>query len=253
MTPAARERSQVRVPLLFISAAAWLLLVIEPSGKVLSADCSVAMLGTTPSPASLHLLLALEPLTSLAVGWALMLAAMMVPLLIAPVRHVRDRSFTHRRARAILLFVTGYAASWMAAGILLLALAVAARLVAPRSSVPLAMATIVALVWQISPVKQRALNRCHAQAELAAFGLAADLDALRFGLTLGVWCVGSCWALMLLPLLVSRGHVVAMAAVALWLYAERLDRPMPPRWRWRGLGKAGRLAVAQTQMRLQRS
>lgn len=234
MTPAARERSQIRVPVLFISAVAWILLVVEPGGSTLHAHHSAAML---------------EP-TSLAVGWALMLAAMMAPVLIAPVRHVRDRSFSQRRARAIALFVAGYAAVWMAAGVMLLALA--ALLAAPGSSLPVVLVTITALVWQFSPFKQRCLNRCHAHSELAAFGRAADIDALRFGLTHGVWCVGSCWALMLLPLMVSRGHVAAMAAVALWLFAERLDRPAPLRWRLRGPGKAARIAVAQARMRLQR-
>jgi hypothetical protein len=54
---------------------------------------------------------------------------------------------------------------------------------------------------------------------------------------------------MLLPLLVSHGHLAVMAAVALWLAAERLDRPLTPRWRWRGPGKGVRMAVAQARMR----
>jgi predicted metal-binding membrane protein len=253
MTPAARERRQVRAPLLLISAAAWALLVVDPSAMAIPAYCSAAMLGAMPSSASLGLLLALNPPTSLAAGWAWMLAAMMVPLLIAPVRHIRDRSFARRRIRAIVLFVAVYAAIWMAAGVVLLEFALAVRLVVPVSPVPVVLGTIVALVWQFSPVKQRCLNRCHAEPELAAFGPAADIDVLRFGLTHGIWCVGSCWVLMSLPMLVSGGHVAAMAAVALWLYAERLDRPRPPRWRFRGVGKAVRIAIAQAQTPLQRA
>ena len=57
---------------------------------------------------SLDMLLASNPPASLALGWALMLAAMMAPVLIAPVRHVRDRSFARRRTRSIGLFVAGY-------------------------------------------------------------------------------------------------------------------------------------------------
>jgi len=247
MTPAARERAQVRTPVLFISAAAWILLVAGPGGTALSAHCPPAM------AASLKLLLAVNPPAVLAAGWALMLAAMMAPMLIAPVRHVRDSSFARRRARAIMLFVAGYAAVWMAAGAMLMALALAVRLAAPESWLVVALGTVIALVWQFSPFKQRCLNRGHAHFELAAFGVAADIGALRFGLTHGVWCVGSCWALMLLPLLVSRGHVAAMAAVSLWLFAERFDTPMPPRWRLRGPGRAARIVIAQAQMRLERS
>jgi predicted metal-binding membrane protein len=248
MTPAARERSQVRTPMLFISAGAWILLAVEPGGTALVTHCSAETLWPTPSKASLGMLVMLKPLASLALGWAVMVAAMMVPLLIAPVRHVRDSSFARRRMRAIALFVAGYAAIWMAAGVILMALALAVRLVAPESSVPLALVILIALVWQFSPAKQRCLNRGHAHSELAAFGRAADTDALRFGLTHGVWCVGSCWALMLLPLLVTRGHVAAMTAVTLWLLAERLDRPMPPGWGLRVPDKAARLAVAQIRI-----
>jgi predicted metal-binding membrane protein len=243
MTSAARERLHVRLPILVISAVAWTLLAVERGGMGLSGHCSVAMLGRTPS---------LNPGGSLAVGWALMLTAMMGPLLIAPVRHVHDRSFARRRTRAIMLFVAAYAAIWMAAGVILLALALSVRFVAPDSSV-IALVMLVVLVWEISPAKQSCLNRGHAHPELAAFGPAADRDALRFGVTHGVWCVASCWALMLLPFLVSRGHIAAMAIVTLWISGERLERPKPPRWALRSPAKAARTAAAQTRTWLQRS
>jgi predicted metal-binding membrane protein len=252
MTPAARERLHVRVPVLCASAVAWILLVAEPGGMALHAHRSAAMQRATPLPASFGPLLAHNPLASLALNWTLMLVAMMAPLLIAPIRHVRDRSFARRRVRAIVLFVAGYGPIWLAAGVVLLTLALASRVIAPESSVPAALVIVIALVWQVSPAKQTCLNRCHAHAELAAFPPAADVDALRFGSTHGIWCVGSCWVLMLLPLLLSRGHLAAMAAMALWLFAERLESPMPPAWRWRGPAKAARLALAQSRMLLQR-
>jgi len=88
MTSARRERLQVSRPLLLLSALAWVLLAAEPNIIRMPAH-SVAMPMPMP-PVSF---------TSLALGWQLMLTAMMLPLLIAPVRHLRDRSFTHRRAR----------------------------------------------------------------------------------------------------------------------------------------------------------
>jgi predicted metal-binding membrane protein len=245
MTPAARERSLVRVPVLFVSAAAWILLSLEPGGMGMHAH----HMATMPD-ASLDMLLASNPPASLALGWALMLAAMMAPLVIAPVRHVRDRSFARRRARAIGLFVAGYTAIWMAAGVMLMALAMAVRLYATESFVPLGLAAIVALVWQFSPLKQRCLNRGHAHPQLAAFGRAADIGALRFGFTHGVWCAGSCWAPMLLPLMVTRGHVAAMAAVTLWLSSERLEPPASPRWSLRVPFRAVRMAAAQVRLRI---
>ena len=252
MTYDAREFARVRNPVLLISAVTWILLLVESGSMVMFAHGPATSSGAMPLSASWQMLMTMNPPASLAAGWVLMLVAMMSPVLIPPVRHLRLRSFTHRRTRSIVLFVVGYAAIWMAAGIMLTALVMGARLVAPSASVAVAMVTIVALVWQFSPIKQRCLNRCHFHPELAAFGIAADLDALRFGLAHGVWCVGSCWALMLLPLVVSGGHLAVMAGVSLWLAAERLERPMPPRWEWRGPTKAARILVAQAQMRLQR-
>jgi predicted metal-binding membrane protein len=257
MTHAARGRRQIRVPLLFVGATAWVLLIFEPGGHAMSTHHSDALSGNMPSGMSPSMTLdpglAHSSPTSLAVGWALMVAAMMAPLLIEPVRHVRDRSFARRRVRAVVLFLTAYATVWMAAGVVLLALSLVTQLAGLDASLIVAVAVLGAFVWQSSPAKQRCLNRTHVHPELAAFGAAADIDAFLFGFTHAVWCVGSCWALMLLPLLVSRGHVAAMAAVTLWLAAERLERPMPPGWRLRGPGKAARLAIAHGRMWLQRS
>ena len=238
MTPAARERAQVRAPVLFISAAAWILLVFEPGGASAHAHHSAAMTGGNAP-------------TAVAIGWALMLAAMMGPLLIPPIRHVRDRSFARRRSRAIALFAAGYFTVWMAAGLVLLGLAWAIRQAVPEPSLQMMLAAVIALIWQFSPAKQRCLNRGHAHPQLPAFGRAADIGALRFGWTHGLWCAGSCWALMLLPFSISRGHLVAMAAVTLWLSGERLQRPLPPRWSLQLPRKAARLLAAQARMRLQ--
>jgi len=41
-----------------------------------------------------------------------------------------------------------------------------------------------------------------------------------------------------------------MAAVAVLIFSERLEQPMPPCWRWRGFSKAARIVVAQARIRL---
>jgi predicted metal-binding membrane protein len=242
------EFARVRNALLLLSALTWIVLLAEPGSTV--AHCPVTTSGAMRLPASYQALLAMNPPGSLAAGWALMLVAMMSPVLIQPVRHIRISSFTHRRARSTVIFAAGYAAIWMAVGGVLLATELAVKLFAPQSYLPAAGMVLIALVWQFSPIKQRCLNRCHAHTELAAFGSAADFDALRFGMTHGIWCAGSCWALMLFPMLLPRGHVVAMAAVAVLIFSERLERPMPPCWRRRGLGKVKRIVIAQAHMRL---
>ncbi len=231
--------------MLAVSAAAWVVLVFDPGEAALATEhCSAEFLGTSPT-LSLDTMTAMKSAYGLEVAWLVMLTAMMAPMLVAPVRHVWDGSFARRRIRATALFVAGYAMIWTAAGTILIALAAAARIAAPAPFAPLTLATCVALVWQSSPAKQRCLNRGHAHPALAAFGSEADVDVVRFGLTHGAWCVGSCWALMLLPLLVIHGHVVAMAPVTLWLLGERLDTPMQPRWDLRVPRRAAQLVLAQ--------
>jgi len=251
MTYTARDLARVRNPVLLLSAMSWIALIVEPGGALALAHCPAAGPAATQFPAAFQMPLTMNPLTALTAGWALMLVAMMSPVLIAPIMHIRLRSFTRRRARSTALFAAGYAAIWMALGGVLIGMAMAVKRFAPQSYLPAAGIALIGLVWQFSPVKQRCLNRCHAHTELAAFGAAADFAALRFGISHGIWCAGSCWALMLFPMLLPRGHLVAMAAVAVLIFGERLEPPMPPRWHWRGLGKLVRIAVAQTRTRLQ--
>ncbi|KMO36631.1 hypothetical protein VQ03_20480 [Methylobacterium tarhaniae] len=230
MTPAARERRGVRVPLLAASAAAWALLAAIPSGWSLPALCAAAG-WRLPSADEIILAFAVAPPGMLAATWLLMLAAMMGPTLVGPLCHVRARSLASRRGRAVAVFLAGYAAAWSLAG---LGLAAAVLALLPGGSVAAsALVALTAVVWQASPAKQSCLNRCHARPPLAAFGPAAARDAWRFGFGHGIWCVGSCWPLMLAMLLLPIGHLAAMAVLAGWLLAERLAPPVPPGWRWR--------------------
>ncbi len=179
-------------------------------------------------------------------GWAAMLVAMMGPLLIPALRHVVERSLPRRRTRAVIVLLVGYLAVW-SVGLLALAGAstlIRSVLVEPGSATALGLALVVA--WQVSPAKQRCLNRCHARPPLAVVGRSADLDALRFGLRQAAWCFGSCWALMLVPLLLPGHHLTAMLLVAGWLWAERLESPAPLAWRPRVPLTVLRVALAQT-------
>jgi predicted metal-binding membrane protein len=274
----ARGYGQISLLILLISAVAWMVLLVSPGSTMPHAHHPVTDPGAalassqmptdnpasaTPhvhhpvtdsgvAPASLPLLLAIKPLFSLLAGWALMLVAMMAPTLIAPICHIIARSFKRRRARSVTLFVIGYAVIWIAAGVVLIATTLTLKLLMPQSYWPVVAVTIIAVVWQCSPIKQRCLNRSHNHRELAAFGTAADLDALHFGITHGVWCLGSCWALMLLPLMISYGHFAAMAVVTFVMTSERLEYPQPLGWRLHLRAKLMRIMVAQTQIQFQK-
>ena len=71
-------------------------------------------------------------LTGLLSGWILMVVAMMAPLLIPALRHVRVRSLQRHRPWAMALVTLGYLLTWVAVGPLLLMLAVAPSAMAGR-------------------------------------------------------------------------------------------------------------------------
>lgn len=227
MTPAARQRLRVRIPLLAASGAGWALLVASPH--------AAGLCGMGPLRA-----------TTLLAGSTAMFAAMMLPALGPPTLHVATQSLAARRARSIALFLAAYAAVWIAAGVVLL-IACAAVV---HSEVAIALTLLAAAIWQCSPLKQRCLNRCHDHRALAAFGREADRDVLRFGLRHGLWCAASCAALMLVPMLFPAAHVALAGAITLWIAGERLQRPAVPRWQWRGPRKAVGIAIGQVRARL---
>ena len=241
-----------RVVLGSIILLAWWLLARDNGGSMVSAFCLSDTLWALPLSLRLDLALMLVSPVQLASGSALMIAAMMLPLIIVPLRHVRDRSFARRRARATILFAAGYGVVWMIAAVILQLIAIAARWAAPTPLLCFALAVATAIVWQVSPTKQWCLNRCHRRPHLAAFGTAADRDAFGFGLTNGASCAGSCWALMLATLLVGQGHVLAMLGVTFFVFAEQLEGPVPLKWRGRGPSRALRIIAAQARMRLAR-
>jgi predicted metal-binding membrane protein len=178
-----------------------------------------------------------------------MLAAMMAPTLISPIVYIRSRSFARRRGRSVAFFIFGYLAVWMAVSAVLIPFRIGAVSLASQSCLIESAALAVALVWQCCPIKQICLNRCHAHRELAAFGHAADRSLIRFGLEHGFYCMGSCWALMLLPTFIAAGHFVTMAIGTILIFADRVERPRLPNWRWRGTGALIRIVIAQTKGR----
>jgi predicted metal-binding membrane protein len=248
MTMSSRRSTRINFLILLVSAIAWVMLLVNPGSIISLAHCPVTDSGA--SMASFQMLLAMNPMSSMAAGWGLMLVAMMSPTLIAPIGHILERSFRRRRARSVALFILGYAVIWMIAGGVLITSKLLMSLLAPQSYLPAAVVGLIAFIWQCSPAKQRCLNRGHNHRELAAFGIAADLDAFRFGITHAIWCVGSCWVLMLFPMLLSDGHFAAMAAVTFIMISERLEPPRPLGWRLCLRGKLMRIVVAQTRIRL---
>jgi predicted metal-binding membrane protein len=226
-------------PVLFALAGVGLVLSARSAGHAaLPAFCgsgAASLLASSGGLAALQLTLALNPPVRLMADWALMLLAMMPPLLAQPVMHVWRSSLPRRRLRAVAYFAIGYGCVWMAAGPALMSMALLLQLLsqfAGREGVPIfAGVLLLAVVWSASPWQRAALNLGHRLTRIGLFGWAADRECLTFGLVHALWCIASCWAWMLAALAVGPWHFSAMMVAGAVMLGERLAAPDRPRWR----------------------
>jgi predicted metal-binding membrane protein len=212
-------------PIVALSAAAWLA-AIGLDHSVLVPTLCAADAGWRGA-STLAATVSVNAWTGQALSWFVMLLAMMTPLLWQPLAHVWDRSLAERRVRAVLLFLGGYFGTWMPAMAVLTLAAVALRIAVGSAAIAFAIAAGVAVLWQMMPAKAAFLNRCHALRPLPAFGLAADAGSFRYGVQVAAPCIGTCWAMMLLPLASDAAHIAVMAMTALWMLSERYSGTRP--------------------------
>ena len=81
---------------------------------------------------------------------------------------------------------------------------------------------IAAGVYQLLPAKRACLVRCRSPlAFLMTRWRDGTFGALRMGVRHGAWCVGCCWALMTVLFAVGVMNLVAVAALSLFVLAEK--------------------------------
>ena len=114
-------------------------------------------------------------------------------------------------------------------------------------------AAVVALagLFQFSRLKDFCLERCRAPLGFILRrwrGPAPHRAALAIGLDHGLYCVGCCWALMLLMFVTGTASLGWMLLLATVMAAEknaaRRPPPFPPCWRSALLGWAGIIVAA---------
>jgi len=157
--------------------------------------------------------------------WILMVIAMMFPLITAQVRDTAFRSVWARRHRSVAFFLAGYVVCWLLFG----AAAVSIRerwTLDPKTSALLAIT--IAVAWQFSPWKTRALRNCHRVLPLAPAGWRADWTCVRFGWRIGGACVGACGALMAACALMDHSMLAMGVATAVATH-DRLSESRPTR------------------------
>ncbi|HEX8597105.1 MAG TPA: DUF2182 domain-containing protein [Chloroflexia bacterium] len=154
--------------------------------------------------------------------WCLMVVAMMVPLMLAPLRWVAFQSFRQRRHRAILLFLVGFLLPWMLVGVVPAWL----RTFDWSYNPLLASGTFgLAALWVLGPVRRHALVFCHLTVPLAPSGWNADRNCLRFGLIIGASCIATCGLLMLACAFTGHSLIAMLGGTLLGVLEFRSFRP----------------------------
>jgi predicted metal-binding membrane protein len=180
--------------------------------------------------------------------WTLMMAAMMLPAT-APLASMYSRSVVERRLARLASFGTGYVLLWAATALPAFLLAwLAGGLARRHPGAATAMAVVVfaaAGLYQLTPLKDRCLARCRSPlAQLLHYGsFRGPLRELRAGAHHGAFCLGCCWALMVLLVAFGVMNILAVVALAGVVTVEKLWSRGPAFSRITGLVALG-LAVA---------
>jgi len=213
---AAPDRARVItvVTLVLVTAAAWVALLRWPMG---GGDMAGMQMVMVPSAAD----------AAVYVGaWGVMMAAMMLPsaLPMIGLYAATQRGAGPARAVTVTAFVAAYVVLWTASGLPIYFADLALMAVRPRT---LAYVTAVALVgaglFQFSALKQMCLRHCRSPlAFLLGHWRAGWRGALAMGWAHAWYCLGCCWALMVVLAVVGamgRPWVVLIACI---VAAEKL-------------------------------
>lgn len=175
------------------------------------------------------------PLALYAAAWILMTTAMMLPTTL-PLFNAFDRLTGQRpdHGRLLVLLGLGYVTVWGAFGLLahglhsgLLALLARAPALAWHGWLIGAATLALAGGFQFSALKHRCLDKCRTPLGFVIAhwrGQAQARHAFVLGMHHGLFCVGCCWALMLLMFVLGAGSLGWMLLLAAVMAIEKNTR-----------------------------
>jgi predicted metal-binding membrane protein len=158
--------------------------------------------------------------------WTLMMAAMMLPS-VAPVAILYERSITDNRILRLAVFAASYIVVWGLAGVPAFAIAAALSSVSmdhPQITRYIAAGIFLVLgLYQVSPLKDKCLSHCRSPFSLLMHyaNFHGPLRDLRAGTHHAVYCLGCCWALMLVLVVAGIMNVLVMIVLAAVILIEK--------------------------------
>ncbi len=172
------------------------------------------------------------PVTLYIAGWTLMTVAMMLPTTL-PLLEIFRRLTMPRpeRSQLMALLITGYLGVWAGFGVVAHLADWVLHEIVDRSAWLEANAWAIGAVtlllaggFQFTRLKYRCLDKCRAPLSFVMEhwrGHHDQRNALSLGINHGIFCVGCCWALMLLMFGVGVGNVGWMLALAAVMTVEK--------------------------------
>jgi predicted metal-binding membrane protein len=165
--------------------------------------------------------------------WSLMAVAMMLPSAAPMIRtycEIADTAAAKGEAAVHpLVLVAGYLSVWALASLLFAGLSYMLSATTPLSGYPASAALAVAGLYQFSGLKEACLEKCrHPFAILFARWSYRPSRIFRLGVEQGVWCLGCCWALMLVMFAVGVMNVFWMALIGLFAIVEKQWNSLVP-------------------------
>jgi predicted metal-binding membrane protein len=165
--------------------------------------------------------------------WAVMMIAMMLPTaapLVLLYGAAARRSAPDTASQQTYALATGYVFAWT---VFSLAATVLQRVLASRLLVsPMMEATsgrvsavllLIAGAYQWTPLKRACLHTCQSPLGfLMARWRGGTSGAFRMGLDHGIYCVGCCWALMLLLFAGGVMNIAVIVGLMVWVGVEKL-------------------------------
>ncbi len=165
-------------------------------------------------------------------GWTLMTVAMMLPtsLPLITLFHTITRQRSDQMVLVALL-ITGYLTIWVLFGFLAhicdwgLHETVEHNVWLGSNTWILGAAPILlAGIYQFTPLKYYCLDRCRSPFSFITehwHGSHERMQAFRLGVHHGIFCIGCCWALMLLMFAVGAGNIGWMLALGTMMAVEK--------------------------------
>ena len=166
--------------------------------------------------------------------WALMVLAMMLPTALPVLGAFRDLSRGQdgdTGSLGLLAFAGGYSIVWLGFAALASVLQVTlvrAGLADQSSRVSYLLAAVLLVgagLYQLTPLKAMCLAHCRSpMMTLLARWRPGFGGALRMGIGNGLFCLGCCWALMLLAFVGGTMNLVWMGVATVLMALEKLPR-----------------------------